>query len=110
MVPQYLVPNRTGWEMVSCQASQTAYMGDNTAIVRVLGKYIMWVDTTDIGITPHLSLNGYWESWITLAMARVLQPGWTCIDVGANHGYYTLIMADAVGPSGKVISIEPNPR
>lgn len=110
MVPHHLVTNRAELETVSRQASQSAYMGDNSAIVRVLGKYIMWVDTNDIGIAPHLSLNGFWESWITLAMARALRPGWTCVDVGANHGYYTLVMADAVGASGKVIAIEPNPR
>jgi FkbM family methyltransferase len=31
------------------------------------------------------------------------------VDVGANHGYYTMLLADAVGPDGRVLAIEPNP-
>jgi FkbM family methyltransferase len=30
-------------------------------------------------------------------MARRLKPGWRCIDVGANLGYYTLLMALITG-------------
>lgn len=32
--------------------------------------------------------------------------GGTCIDVGANYGYVSLVMARAVGPTGRVVSIE----
>jgi FkbM family methyltransferase len=55
-------------------------------------------------------MDGYWESWITVVLARTLRPGWHCLDVGANHGYYTLVMADAVGPQGRVVPVEPTPR
>jgi FkbM family methyltransferase len=71
---------------------------------------MVYVDPDDIDITPHLCLNGFWEPWITLVVARELQRGWHCLDVGANHGYYTLIMADAVEAAGRVLAIEPNPR
>jgi FkbM family methyltransferase len=110
MIPSHLIGERTTLESVSRQNCQTLYLGDKTALCRVLGKYIMFVDTEDIGITPHLCFNGYWESWITMAMARTIRPGWRAIDIGANHGYYTLIMADAVGPDGAVLAVEPNPR
>jgi FkbM family methyltransferase len=30
--------------------------------------------------------------------------------VGANYGYYTLLMADAVGAGGMVLAAEPNPH
>lgn len=79
-------------------------------LCRVLGKYLMYADSQETGITPHLCLDGYWESWITVALARTLRRGWHCLDVGANHGYYTLIMADAVGPEGHVVPVEPTPR
>jgi FkbM family methyltransferase len=70
----------------------------------------MYVETEDIGITPHLCFNGIWEPWITAAIAGAIKPGWQCIDIGANHGYYTLMIADAVGPTGRILAVEPNPR
>jgi FkbM family methyltransferase len=79
-------------------------------LCRVLGKYLVYADAQETGITPHLAMDGYWESWITVALARTLRPGWHCLDVGANHGYYTLVMADAVGPEGRVVPVEPTPR
>ncbi|TAJ32208.1 MAG: FkbM family methyltransferase, partial [Reyranella sp.] len=41
---------------------------------------------------------------------RVLKPGMTFIDVGANDGYYTLFAARRVGPAGKVVAVEPSSR
>ena len=32
----------------------------------------------------------------------------TVVDVGANLGYYSLLAAKRVGPSGRVIALEPN--
>jgi FkbM family methyltransferase len=40
----------------------------------------------------------------------LVQPGDTVIDVGANIGSITLALANAVGPAGHVLSIEPHPR
>jgi FkbM family methyltransferase len=97
-------------EAVSRQESRALYLGEQTVLCRVLGKYLMYADAQETGITPHLCMDGYWESWITVALARTLRRGWHCLDVGANHGYYTLIMADAVGPEGRVIPVEPTPR
>ena len=33
-----------------------------------------------------------------------------CVDVGSNLGYFTMLMADGVGPAGAVVAFEPNPR
>lgn len=38
-----------------------------------------------------------------------VRPGDTFVDVGANVGIYSLIASRAVGPQGRVISVEPNP-
>jgi FkbM family methyltransferase len=95
----------------ACRAAcQTAYLGNDTLLCRVLGRYLLYAESQDVGIVPHLAMNGYWETWMTLAVARVIQPGWHCVDVGANHGYYTLLMADIVGDTGRVVALEPNPR
>jgi FkbM family methyltransferase len=86
-----------------------AYLGDATALCRVLGRYKMFVDTTDVGLSPHLLLDGYWEMWLTEALVDVLRPGMVAVDVGANLGYFTLLMADLVGPAGAAHAFEPNP-
>ena len=81
-----------------------------TALCRVLGRHKMYVDLRDTGFAPHLMFEGYWEYWITDFVWRNVKPGQVAVDVGANHGYYTLLLADLVGPKGKVHAFEPNPR
>lgn len=39
-----------------------------------------------------------------------LQPGMTVLDIGAHHGFYSLIASRAVHPGGAVHSFEPSPR
>ena len=36
--------------------------------------------------------------------------GGVCVDVGANIGYIACVLSRAVGPSGKVIAVEPDPE
>jgi FkbM family methyltransferase len=97
-------------EFVSrCRAAcQSTYVGNSTILCRVLSRYLMYVDSQDMSLAPHLCLNGYWEPTVTFAFARSIQPGWNCIDVGANHGYFSLLMASIVGKTGKVLALEPN--
>ncbi|OYX00094.1 MAG: methyltransferase [Caulobacter vibrioides] len=40
-------------------------------------------------------------------LRRLIQPGMTVADVGANIGLLTLVMAWATGPGGRVIAFEP---
>lgn len=89
---------------------RVAYLGDHTALARVLGRYKMFVDTRDVGISSHLMLDGFWEMWVTEAMMRVVRRGSTVIDVGANLGYFSLLLADLTGPEGKMLAFEPNPE
>ena len=48
-----------------------------------------------------------YERWETRALRRLVRPGWRALDVGANVGYYTLLLANLVGPTGNVWSFEP---
>jgi len=43
-------------------------------------------------------------------LTRFLRPGDTFVDVGANIGFYALLAARAVGPTGRVLTIEADPR
>jgi FkbM family methyltransferase len=48
-----------------------------------------------------------YEPFVTALFKQVLRPGLTVLDIGAHLGYYSLIAADRVGPSGKVFAFEP---
>ena len=41
---------------------------------------------------------------------RLLRPGWTAIDAGANIGFYALMMGQRVGKAGRVFAFEPVPE
>jgi FkbM family methyltransferase len=105
------LPTIDRWELErrARGAVQPVYLGDSVALCRVLARYKFFVDTTDVGFGAHLLLDGFWESWLTTFIAARVKPGDAVVDVGANHGYYTALMADLVGPTGRVASVEPNP-
>jgi FkbM family methyltransferase len=43
-------------------------------------------------------------------LRRFLKIGMTVLDVGAHHGFYTLLFSKLVGPEGEVIAFEPSSR
>jgi FkbM family methyltransferase len=51
---------------------------------------------------------GQFEVPETKFIRRCVKPGWTVIDVGANLGYYTLVLSKLVGPQGRVYAFEPS--
>jgi len=89
---------------------QAAYLGDHTAICRTVFGHKIYIDTRDISLAPHLVMDGIWEMWITEAMSRLLRPGMVCVDLGANFGWYSLLMADRIGPKGHLIGADANSR
>jgi FkbM family methyltransferase len=109
-LPHCLFGDRGGFEAACQAAAQAVYLGDRTLLCRVLTRYLLFADAGEISIVPHLCMSGYWEAWITLALARALRPGAYAIDVGANHGYYALLLAEAAREGGRLLACEPNPH
>jgi hypothetical protein len=86
------------------------YIGNETVLCKVLSRYKMYVTTKDLGIAPHLVMDGYWESWLSQLFAQIIEPGYNCLDIGANFGYFSILMSELCGDTGKTVSIEPNPE
>jgi FkbM family methyltransferase len=42
-------------------------------------------------------------------LRTLIKPGFNCIDIGANLGYYSVFMSRWATPAGKVIAVEPMP-
>ncbi len=53
-------------------------------------------------------LTGEWEPEETAVLRELLSPGSVFYDIGANVGYFTLLAAQIVGPTGHVYAFEPN--
>lgn len=75
----------------------------------MLGQYKIFADPNDWSVSPHIIADGIWEARVTEVVIDSLRKGMTAIDVGANLGYYSMVMADRCGATGKVLAIEPNP-
>ncbi|MEV5375585.1 FkbM family methyltransferase [Streptomyces nondiastaticus] len=77
-------------------------------VVRTRFGAVVPVDTQDL-IQRYVYMFGTWEPHMTRWLSRRLRPGDTFIDVGANIGYFSLLAARLVGPSGRVVAIEASP-
>lgn len=79
-----------------------------------------WQDrwTTPDGLTFRLDLGTYPDCCMAVGLyeldtarwlRRLLRPGMSFADCGANIGYFTLLAARLVGPAGRVDAFEPDP-
>jgi FkbM family methyltransferase len=60
-------------------------------------------------ILPALRDHGVWEREVGAWLRSALSPGMVVVNVGAHVGYYALLASHAVGPTGRVVAIEPEP-
>jgi FkbM family methyltransferase len=51
--------------------------------------------------------RGTYEEGCLRLLRRLLRPGMTFVDVGANVGIYSVVAGHAVGAKGKVLAVEP---
>lgn len=67
-----------------------------------------WLATGDVCSAAIFA--GTYEDPERRFVERFLRPGMTVLDIGAHHGFYTLLAARKVGDNGQVIAFEPSPR
>jgi FkbM family methyltransferase len=78
----------------------------NGALVALLPAELLH-DWTVSSICFH---RGTWQPHVENALLELLKPGDTAYDIGANVGYFSAVMAKAVGRSGRVFAFEPVPE
>jgi FkbM family methyltransferase len=61
-------------------------------------------------ISRAVYVSGLYEPNTALVLKSWLHRGSVMVDIGANMGLFTLLASRWVGPSGKVLAVEPSPR
>jgi FkbM family methyltransferase len=106
-----------GWVLGSGQSASAAARFRRTLWRCFRRPFVVrWLDDLHLTLYPgnetsrSIFVTGRYEPNEFCLLARVLKPGMTLVDVGANMGLYTLYAARRVGLSGCVLAIEPSSR
>jgi FkbM family methyltransferase len=84
------------------------YRKRSRTTLSVLGNQLS-LHPHDKGVSIELAVYRVHEPCTTRLLTQCLQSGMTVVDIGCNVGYFALLEAKCVGPTGKVIAIEPEP-
>jgi len=78
-------------------------------LLQALGteNYLSLVSSTYIRLIANGRLKKKYPELFFLE--KLVQPGFTCVDIGANVGYYSVFLSKYAGKTGHVYSVEPVP-
>ncbi|RAI45030.1 FkbM family methyltransferase [Rhodoplanes roseus] len=101
-------PRTPDFDLTAPPPRPIAYVGDGIALTKTVYGHKMYVDTKSQVGACYL-MDGYWEEWVTRRLKDYVRPGMHAVDVGANMGFFTLMLCDLVGADGHVTAFEPWP-
>lgn len=61
------------------------------------------------GVGFNIAAGRVWDACVSEVLHRLLDSGETALDIGANYGYMTSILAHRAGSHGSVAAFEPHP-
>jgi FkbM family methyltransferase len=74
-----------------------------------VGPHTLWLDLQDGRLFAALAELRHPNAHEARVLDALLPPGATFVDVGANHGAWSLLAGPRVGPAGQIIAVEPHP-
>jgi FkbM family methyltransferase len=83
-------------------------LGKKDLVLVDCGDFKIYTSKFDTAVGHIIREEKTFEPFIGETLRRLLKPGMTLLDVGANIGYFTLLGARLTGDEGRVISIEAN--
>jgi FkbM family methyltransferase len=83
-------------------------VGVRSVRIRVRGRPL-WIDLRDKTLGRYFWVFRTYEPFEADLLERATQSGMTVVDLGANVGYLTVLLGHRVGPTGRVVSFEPDP-
>jgi FkbM family methyltransferase len=89
------------------KAVQTLLGKSNRNIAVVKRRGIRWNLDLNEGIDFSIYLIGGFEPRTLRLYQKIIKPGYTVLDIGANVGSHTLPLARLVGNNGRVVAFEP---
>jgi FkbM family methyltransferase len=82
---------------------------DKVELVHLAG-FALFGSHDDLAVGRYVLGTHSYEPRIAAVFGRYVKPGMAVVDIGANIGYLTMLLASLVGPSGLVVAVEPNPE
>ncbi|HXN47774.1 MAG TPA: FkbM family methyltransferase, partial [Bryobacteraceae bacterium] len=104
-----ITPRSPHFDLAAAPSRPMVYVGNNLALTRTVYGQKMYVDTAS-QVGACFLMDGYWEEWVVRRLKDYVKPGMRVLDLGANMGFYTLLLCDLVGPQGHVTAFEPWPH
>ena len=93
--------------METAPGVRSAHVEAGVALVRLKTGLKLYVPSADPGFAAQLMVAGQWQPRLGAVLRRLVRPGHLCVDLGAECGYFTVAMAAAAGPEGRVLAFEP---
>jgi FkbM family methyltransferase len=88
----------------------SSYLGDGIALTYVQDQTPVFVNANDIGCPTSLINGGRWEQHVLDVFFSFVTDDSVFLDIGANLGFYSLLIGKRITSSGRVHAFEPHPQ
>jgi FkbM family methyltransferase len=108
----YLVYHANSLSRQIAELNRISYVHANLDALLMTGEFDLLIPTAEAALLSYVTRHGVEaiEPGVRAVLQARLRSGATAVDVGANIGVHALTMAKIVGPSGRVVCVEPLPN